>query len=376
MKLTLKLKLNPTDTQKELLLATIKEANAGCNSISESAWESKVFSQFKLHKQVYYTVKETFKLSSQMIVRCISKVADSYKLDNKSIRTYKPLGSIAYDSRILSYNIIKKAASIWTLQGRQKIEFSCYNPDYLPYIQGEADLAYIKGKFYLLQTIDLPSDKEETVSEFIGADFGITDLCVLSTGKTFASKQLNKYKIKSQKVRSSLQSKCTKNAKRILKRLSGKEKRTQTIINHTISKHIVRLAKQQEKAIVVEELKGIRRSLNGPRCQGRWQVQFSKKQKGLYNKWSFYQLRSFIEYKAQLQGVPVIVVNPAYSSKTCNACFHIGNGKSKSFKCLNCGLDTDADVNAAKNLSVMGLAITQPESSPLFCAVGLKTLAL
>lgn len=366
MKLTIKLKLKPTEAQQKLLLNTIKEANAACNSISDMAWENKNFSQFKLHKQVYYRIKGSFKLSSQMIVRCISKVADSYKLDKKTKRTYKPLGSIAYDSRILSYNIVKQVASVWTLTGREKIEFTCYNPVYLNCIQGEADLAYVKGKFYLLQTIDIPSEKEDSVEEFLGVDMGITDIATLSTGKTFASKELNEYKIKRQKVRSSLQSKGTKNAKRILKRLSGKEKRTQTIINHTIAKQVVTLAKRQGKGIVVEELKGIRKSLD----------KFSKKQKGLYNKWAFYQLRSFIEYKAQLFGVQVIVVNPAYSSKMCHSCKHIGNRKSKSFSCLNCSLETDADVNAAKNLSTMGFAIIKPESSPLFCAVELKTLPL
>ena len=190
MKLTIKLKLKPTEAQEKLLLDTIEEANAACNRISDMAWEGKVFSQFKLHKQVYYPIKESFSLSSQMIVRCISKVADSYKLDEKTKRSYKRLGSIAYDSRILSYNIVKQIASVWTLAGREKIEFACYNPAYLNYIQGEADLAYMKGKFYLLQTIDIPSEKEESVEQYLGVDMGSTDIATLSTGKTFASKEL------------------------------------------------------------------------------------------------------------------------------------------------------------------------------------------
>jgi putative transposase len=365
MKLTIKLKLKPTEAQEKLLLDTIQQANTACNRISGMAWESKTFSQFKLHKQVYYAVKESFKLSSQMIVRCISKVCDSYKLDKKTKRTYKPLGSIAYDSRILSYNIVKQVASIWTLTGREKIEFACHHPAYLNYIQGEADLAYIKGKFYLLQTIDIPSEKEEWVSEFIGADMGITDICTLSTGKTFASKKLNHYKVKRQKVRSSLQSKGTKGCKKVLKRLSGKEKRTQTILNHTIAKQVVTLAKEQGKGIVVEELKGIRKSLD----------KFSKKQKGLYNRWAFYDLRCKIEYKAQMVGIPVIVVDPRYSSQMCNACKHMGNRKSKSFKCINCGLETDADVNAAQNLAIMGSIVNTPENSTrLSCELGLNSL--
>ena len=337
----------------------MQQANAACTMISQRAWEKSVFTQFKLHQEVYYPVKGSFHLSSQMIIRCISKVADAYKLDRKSLRTFRPLGSIAYDSRILSYNTTQQIASIWTREGRQKIPFACYRPDYLPYIQGEADLAYLKGKFYLLQTIDLPSAEEESVSEFIGADMGITDILTLSTGKSFASQELNAYKLKRQRVRSSLQSKGTKNAKRVLKRLSGKERRTQQLVNHTIAKQVVATAKEQGKGVVMENLKGIRKSLD----------KFSKKQRGLYHRWGFYDLRTKIEYKAKLGGISVLVVDPRYSSKTCSCCKHIGTRKSKSFKCLNCGLEMDADYNAALNLSAMGASIIRPtENSALHCA--------
>jgi putative transposase len=77
VKLTLKIKLLPDNKQAHLLLKTIEEANSACNYISKTAWQEKTFAQFKLHKKTYYPVKENFKLSSQMIVRCISKVSDS-----------------------------------------------------------------------------------------------------------------------------------------------------------------------------------------------------------------------------------------------------------------------------------------------------------
>ena len=359
----LKLKLKPSQQQAKLLLETIQEANAACNLISERAWERKVFSQFKRHKQVYYPIKSDFRLSSQMIVRCISKVADAYKLDKKSMRTFRPLGSLAYDSRILSYNTVKQVASVWTLTGREKIPFVCYQTHYLPYMQGEADLAYIRGKFYLLQTIDIPSEQEVSVEEFLGVDMGITDIATLSTGQTFASQALNQYKIKRQKVRSSLQSKCTKNAKRVLKRLSSKEKRTQLLINHTLAKRIVAIAKEQGKGIVVENLKSLRKSFD----------KFSKPQRGFYNKWGFYDLRCKIEYKAKRQGVPVVIVDPRYSSKMCHCCKHMGHRKSKQFKCINCGLALDADDNAALNLATMGSIVNTPENSiRLTCELGLN----
>ncbi len=109
--------------------------------------------EYKLHREVYHPIKSSFNLSAQMVVRCISKVADSYKLDKKVKREFRILGAITYDARILSYT--KDGVSLWSVDGRLKgIKFVCHNPNYLPYIKGEADLVFKKGKFYLFQTGD------------------------------------------------------------------------------------------------------------------------------------------------------------------------------------------------------------------------------
>lgn len=170
MKLTLKIKLLPTDEQSDLLLETIKETNTVCNAISEVAWSKRIFNNFKLHHEVYHPYKVTFKLSSQCLIRAVAKVADAYKIDKKVKRTFRPLGSIAYDSRIMTYkpdNIV----SLWCIGGRQKIKFVCHNPSYLPYIKGEADLVYKKGKFYLFQTVDIPEQDVDDIEGFIGYHF-------------------------------------------------------------------------------------------------------------------------------------------------------------------------------------------------------------
>jgi putative transposase len=104
MKLTLQIKLLPTDEQAITLKNTFSVFNEACNTISQIAWERHVFKQFSLHKEVYYPIKETYRLSSQLVVRAISKVADAYKLDRKKQRHFREFGAITYDSRVLSYN--------------------------------------------------------------------------------------------------------------------------------------------------------------------------------------------------------------------------------------------------------------------------------
>jgi len=360
MQLTLQIKLLPDELQAKILESTLREVNRVCDSISRVAWEKKTFNQVKLHHLVYHPTKKSTQLSAQVIVRAVAKVADAYKLDKKALRRFKPFGAIAYDSRILSYNIKTRTVSIWAINGRIKgLPFVCHNEKFLPYIKGEADLVTKKGKWYLFQTVEVPEEKVRDVEDFIGVDFGLINIATLSTGERLSGKKLELYRTKRQRVRSQLQSKDTRNAKRVLKRLSGKEKRTASIVNHTLAKRIVKMAKEQNKGIALEDLKGIRKSANNK----------SKAFRSRVGRWNFSDLRAKIEYKARLSGVPVVLVPPAYTSQTCNSCKHIGSRNGESFKC-QCGNSQHADCNAARNIRLLARSVNRAtESQAMSCSV-------
>lgn len=57
--------------------------NAACNLISRIAFENKTFDKVELQRRCYYGIRNEFKLSSQMIIRAIGKVAESYSDKNK-----------------------------------------------------------------------------------------------------------------------------------------------------------------------------------------------------------------------------------------------------------------------------------------------------
>lgn len=115
------------------------------------------------------------------------------------------------------------------------------------------------------------------------------------------------------------------------------------------------------RAISLEDLTGIRERTNKqPR---------NKQERRKSNNWAFYQLRQFLTYKCLLAGVPLILVNPAYTSKSCHKCLHIGNRNGKTFRCVNpaCSWKGDPDYNGAKNIAALGLSINQPGGSGLAC---------
>ena len=207
-----------------------------------------------------------------------------------------------------------------------------------------------KGKYFLLQTVEVPEDNIKDVEEFLGIDFGINNIAMTSEEINYSSENLNRVRDKYFKVRKSVQSKGTRGSKKLLKRLKGREQRFATITNHTISKRIVEQAKVNHKGIAIEDLTYIRE-----------RTKVRKSQRRRHHSWAFAQLRSFIEYKAKLAGIPFVVVDPQYTSQICNVCKHIGNRNGEHFECPNCGNVDHADVNAAKNIAQLGALINRPE---------------
>ena len=89
MKLTIKIKLLPDKEQSDFLKQIILTCNKACNFISDRAWTDKIFGQYNLQKLLYRTIKETFTLTAQVVIQCIVKVVDAYKLDKKTQKKFR-----------------------------------------------------------------------------------------------------------------------------------------------------------------------------------------------------------------------------------------------------------------------------------------------
>jgi putative transposase len=355
VKLTAKIKLTPTPEQHKLLKQTLERATEACNYISKVAWEKQVFKQFPLHSLVYYATKEKFDLSAQVVVRLEAKVSDSYKLDKKTKRTFKKHGAIAYDSRILTFKPNKQEVSIWLLGGRQTISFRAGEKqlELLKRQNGESDLVFIKGSFYLLATCDIPEPTPDEVEGYLGVDLGINQIASDSDGDSHSGKHVKSVRHRHKRLRTKLQRKSTKSAKRRLKKLSGKERRFATNTNHVIAKKLVEKAKRTNRAIVLEQLTGIRA-----------RIRAKKPQRSTLHSWAFHDLANKIEYKAKLAGVSVVFVDPRNTSRECSACGHTEKANRPSqavFRCKSCGYVAHADTNAAMNLCSRAV-INQPHA--------------
>lgn len=348
MLITTKIKLLPNETQYQQLLVTMKRFNESCNRISEIAFEKKIFNKVGIQKECYYDIREQFGLSSQMVIRAIAKVAESYKTDKKTIHTFNLKGSIIYDERILSFKGLE-FASILTLEGRIEVsmQISTYHQSVLhgKRVRGQADLILVDGAFYLFLVVEFPENTPIETNNVLGIDLGIVNIATDSHGNSFSGKKIINLRKRYARIRSKLQSKGTKSAKRLLKKRSKKEKRMSRDANHCISKMIVEKAVRHCSVIALENLNGISK-----RKEKKNRKTVNRSQRTQLTNWSFHQLSQFISYKAKMNGVPVIFVEPKYTSQTCHVCGNVAkeNRKSQSeFVCQSCGNVAHADYNAA-----------------------------
>lgn len=349
MKKTIKCKMLPTPTMEQHLNSTLKEFSNCCNAVLQIAVQNKESNNIKIHHLCYKMMRSQFKLSSNLVVRAMRRVSASmvrFKRRGGVPKQFKPT-SIDYDARIFAYRHKDESVSVTTTNGRIHV----------PLILGEYQRKALKDKTPTAATIvkdkknwfiNIVIDETTEASKgtnVLGIDLGINNIASCSTGKLISGKSRKEFKDSRNKIRSSLQSKGTKGSKKVLKRLSGYEKRRIKWDNHNISKQIVKEAIDNNCGTIrMEKLTNIRKRTKT----------FNKHLNRMVSNWSYGELQSFVEYKAIARGIKVEYVNPAYTSQTCSQCGKLGNRSSDEFTCTTCGI-SHADINAARNIASGGV---------------------
>lgn len=357
MLVTEMLKLAPSDEQAAALLATMRACNAASDRVAEVAFELHTANKIRLQQLLYQEVRERFGLSSQMAVRSIAKACEAYKRDKTIRPTFRPLGAVQYDQRILSWKG-RDRVSILTLTGRIVVPV-LYQGRWRTApgvsVRGQADLVYRDGKFYLAVAVDVPDPPDlGDPPEWLGVDLGVVNIATDSDGVAHSGKVLRAVRRRNLQLRRRLQAKRTKSATRLLHHRRRKEARHARDVNHCISKTLVGKAKDTGRGIALEELSGIRD-----------RVTVRKAQRADLHSWAFHQLRAFITYKAIMAGVTVRLVDPRNTSRGCSGCGHIDKRNRPTrdvFRCVSCGFAAPADHNAASNIAGRA-AVMQPNAA-------------
>jgi len=305
----------------------------------DKGFEAKISNRFKLHHLVYKDLRQW--LPADFACEAIAKASENLKAVKLKKKPVMKSCPISFNRNLFTFSFEKVRIATFTPRQRKDIAISI--PEYYwKYLDWRYQTLEIikdrKGRlfFHITFSRDVNSTTSCRNEKIVGVDVGVNNLAVTSDGKVFKG---HKTRIMQHNyLRKRLQRKGTKSARRKLKAISGRQKRYIRAVNHKISKDIVTSA----DTIVLENLKGIRKSRNkfmGKRLN-RW-----------LNSWSFYQLQSFIKYKAEREGKAVNFVSPYMTSQTCSNCGKLGSRYFDSFSCSHCGFSSQSDFNASKNLA-------------------------
>lgn len=354
--------------QCESIDSTLKQFAWACNQILAVAKTENCWSATKLQKLTYYDIRALTKLKANHVCNAVRRVVNA-KSSTGKVKEFRAT-SIALDVRTFIYKdgfvgitlVDKRHWFEWKLSWEQRRILEGKHLSFATLSRTRS------GQYFLNVAVEVDCDRHYISKDrAIGVDLGRRAIAATSTSESWDGEQLNKTRDRYAKVRAKVQSKRSRSGRRLLRRLSGRERHFQQWVNHNISKLIVSTAKKNCAIISMENLTNIRQSLNAkPR---------DKQERRRTNNWSFYQLRLFIQYKANIAGIPVVFVPPAYTSQVCSHCNHIHPDPAKSFRrekrfvCGYCGADCDADYNAARNIAAYGVTINSPEAPKLSCGL-------
>lgn len=212
----------------------------------------------------------------------------------------------------------------------------------------------ITGYFACIVTDAKKDIQNKDESQVVGMDMGLAHFCVDSNGEFISNpKHFKKYERQLRIENRSLarKKKGSESWKRQCKRLSLLHHKITNVRRDFLHKQSTQIAVRYS-TVYLEDL-----NVKGMSQNGRLSKSI------LDCGWAIF--RSMLEYKTT-----VFAINPKFTSQTCNDC---GAKDSKSrvsqskFVCTSCGVESNADENAAKNILGKGIALNRQREA-IACA--------
>ena len=321
---------------------------------------SKIF----LHDNSYGEAKERFKLNTSLIQTARDKAVEVLKSFNENKKEYSVLRlkrvSIRFDKRCYGFskttNILtpywltlslnhKERISLPIVFGgrqRQRIEEAFVGEWKFTIVEIVKRNGEWYAHFVLRKTIAL-MEKPQTI---VGIDIGEVNLVTAvaltdkpSKGQFWRGTEIKRIRGLYNHIRRKLGEK--KLLKKI-KELGKKEKRKVDQQLHILTKQVIEYVKQFPKPIIVME------DLNGLRVH----TKFTRRMNKRVHSMPYRKLQAYIEYKANLEGIEVRYIKAKLTSKTCHRCGYVARKPNgRAFKCPNCRLTYNRDLNGAINIA-------------------------
>ena len=328
-------------TPPEGFLQFLETCNTIFNRYVDWSFEKKTYNKNKAHVELYGKLKSEFlDIPTGLLQTIRDSALEAVKALKLKIKpTKKPWSMVRYDKRTVSLRGDLLTFSWSGDRIRQIIKIPEFFKKYAGWTFQAATIGYDKiKKQFKANLIFQSTSPEKKGNRVVGIDRGLYNIVSLSDGFKFASNQIRKMKREVLFLKKQLQAKGTRSAKRKLKALSGYERRFSLNVNHIISKLLVSMPYD---IFVLEDLSGIRKQKSKGKKLNKW-----------LSNWSFWQLETLLDYKAEILGKQIVKVDARYTSQKCSNCGQIEktNRDGSHYYCERCGFRCHSDVNAAKNI--------------------------
>lgn len=192
------------------------------------------------------------------------------------------------------------------------------------------------GDWWLCAPVDIALDQAQALQPLVGIDLGLKDAATTSDGVKLAAGQF--YRGIEEKLRQAQRRAHKRKAKRLHRKAASRRKDAL----HKFSRQIVNT---YQNIIVgdVSSTKLIKTRMAKSVLDAGWG-----------------QLKTFLQYKGQQAGRTVEIVNEAHTSRTCSSCgartgpSGVNGLRVRAWDCRECGASHDRDVNAARNIAMLG----------------------
>jgi putative transposase len=306
-----------------------------------------------LHKWLVASIKSTHpwyyqvsKCAPQYALRHLSEAFKAFFKKTKGFPKFKKKGkqdSFTLDGAIHIHNRKVKIPVIGWIKTYEYLP-SGYKPKSVT-ISKQADKWFISWK------IEVETSETPKQQEFVGVDLGINHLATLSTGEIFDGvRSYKNYESKLARMQylHRHKQKGSNNHRKACVKIARLHQKIANIRKDTLHKITTYISKNHA-VIGIEDL-----NVSGMLANGKLSKAIADM--------GFYEFRRQLEYKTQLYGSKLVILDRFYpSSKTCSHCGHKKTSLSLSqrvFQCDHCGFECDRDLNAAINLKQEAVRLT------------------